>query len=259
MQAQGAALNEDRLEGLDAETVQRRRTVEKHGVFLDDVLQRVPHLGALLVDHLLGGLDVVGDAVLDQLLHDEGAEQLDGHFLGNAALVDLEVGADNNNGTAGIVNALAEQVLTEASLLALEHVGEGLQSAGVCAGDGTAAAAVVYQGVHRFLKHALLVADDDVGRIELLESLEAVVAVDDAAVQVVEVAGREAAAVELDHGAQLRREHGQHVDHHPLGAVAALIEGFDDFETLDELGLLLAARVLQLLAELGGELAAVYL
>ena len=75
--------------------------------------------------------------------------------------------------------------------------------AGVCAGDGSAAAAVVYQASTAFLKHALLIAHDDVRRVELLGSLQAVVAVDDAAVQgeIVQVGGREAAAVELDHRA----------------------------------------------------------
>ena len=41
------------------------------------------------------------------------------------------------------------------------------------------------------------------GRVELDEPLEAVVAVDYAAIEVVQVAGGKAAAVELDHGADL--------------------------------------------------------
>ena len=226
-------------------------------MLFDHILQRVPDLRALLVDHLLGGLDVVGNAVLHELLHYEGAEQLDGHFLGHAALVDLEIGADDDNGTAGVVDALAQQVLAEAALLALEHIAQGLEGAGVGTGDGTAAAAVVDQGVDGLLQHTLLVAHDDVGRVELLEPLEAVVAVDDAAVEIVQVGGGEAAAVKLDHGTDLGRDHGQDVDDHPLGAVAALAEGLDDLEALDQLGLLLAVGGLELLAELGSELLAV--
>ena len=53
MQLERAALNEDRLERLNAQTVQRRCAVEQHGVLLDDDFERVPNLGALLVDHLL--------------------------------------------------------------------------------------------------------------------------------------------------------------------------------------------------------------
>jgi hypothetical protein len=73
--------------------------------------------------------------------------------------------------------------------------------------DRPAAAAVVDQGVARLLEHPLLVADDDLGRAELEQPLQAVVAVDDPPVQVVQVGGSEAAAVELDHRAEIRRQH----------------------------------------------------
>ena len=51
---QGLALDQHRLEGLDAETVQRWRTVEHHRVLLDDVFEDVPHLRATALDHALG-------------------------------------------------------------------------------------------------------------------------------------------------------------------------------------------------------------
>ena len=44
---------------------------------------------------------------------------------------------------------------------------------------------------------------------------------------------------------------------HPLGAVAAGAEGLDDLQALDQLGLLLAAGVLELLTKLGRELVTV--
>ena len=254
MELERTALDEDGLKRLDAEAVQRRRTVEHDRAVLDDVFERVPDLVLALVDHLLGGLDVVGKTVFDELLHDERAEQLDGHFLRHAALVELQLRADDDDGTAGIVDTLAEQVLAEAALLALEHVAEGLERAVVRAGDGTAAAAVVDQGVDGFLQHALFVADDDVRRLQLDQSLQTVVAVDDAAVEVVEVRGREAAAVELDHRTQLGRDDGQHVHDHPRRVVAGNAEGLDHFEALDDAQLLLARSVLQLGLELLGKL-----
>ena len=171
VELEGAALDQHRLERLNTETVERRRAVEHDGVILDDDVERVPDLGAALIDHLLGGLDVVGGAVLDELLHNEGAEQLECHFLRHTALVDLQLRADADNATAGVVDTLAEQVLTEAALLTLEHVGKGLECAVVRTGDSAAAAAVVDQRVDRFLQHALLVAHDDVGRVELNEAL----------------------------------------------------------------------------------------
>ena len=79
-----------------------------------------------------------------------------------------------------------------------------------------------------------------------MQALEAVVAVDDAAVEVVEVGGREAAAVQLNHRADLRRDDRQHIHDHPRRVVAGHAEGLDHLEALDDAQLLLAGGVLQL-------------
>ena len=57
MQLDRLALDQHRLEGLDAEAVQRRRAVQQHRVLADHLLEDVPHLGPLLLHHALGGLD----------------------------------------------------------------------------------------------------------------------------------------------------------------------------------------------------------
>ena len=253
VQLDGATLDQNRLERLNAQTVQRRRTVQQDGVALDDGLERIPDLGAGTLDHLAGGLDVVGLLLLDQVLHDEGLEQLEGHLLGQAALIHLQLGADNDNGTAGVVNTLAQQVLAETTLLALEHIGQGLQRTVVRTGDRAAAAAVVDQGVHSLLQHTLLVADDDVGGTQLQQTLQTVVAVDDAAVQIVQVGGRKAAAVQLQQGAQIRRNDGDDRHNHPLGALVALEEALNALQTLEQTHALLAVGMLKLLAQLLAE------
>ena len=155
----------------------------------------------------------------------------------------LELRTHDDDRTARIVDALAEQVLAEPALLALEHVGERLQRTLVGARDDAAAAAVVEQRVDRLLQHALLVADDDVRRAQLDQPLQAVVAVDDAAVEIVQVRGREAAAVERNERAQVRRDHRNDGQDHPLGLVARLHEGLDDLQALEQLlGLQLGRR-----------------
>ena len=169
-------------------------------MLLDHLVEDGEDLGGLRLDEHLRLLDVVDDVLLDELLHDEGLEELEGHLGREPALPHLELGADDDDRAAGVVDALAEEVLAEAALLALEHVGEGLEGPVGGALDDALLLRVVEEGVDGLLEHALLVADDDVGRVERHEPLEAVVAVDDAAVEVVEVAGGEAAAVELDHG-----------------------------------------------------------
>ena len=50
---------------------------------------------------------------------DEGLEQLKRHLFGQAALMEPEIRADDDDRTAGIVHALAQKVLAEAALLAL--------------------------------------------------------------------------------------------------------------------------------------------
>ena len=161
-------------------------------------------------------------------------------MLRQAALVQLELRADDDDRTARVVDALAEQVLTEAALLALEHVGQRLQRTVARSGDRATATTVVEQRVDGLLQHALLVVDDDLGRTEVDQALEAVVAVDHAAVQVVEVGGREAATVELDHRAQLRRDHRDGVEDHAGRVVAGTLERGDDLEALEGADLLLA-------------------
>ena len=152
--------------------------------------------------------------------------------LGRPHWCRLQLRADHDHRAARVVDALAEQVLAEASLLALEHVGQRLQRTAARAGDGAAAPPVVEQGVHRLLQHPLLVVDDDLGGAEVEQPLQAVVAVDDAAVEVVEVAGGEAAAVELHHGAQVGRDHRDGLEDHGPRVVGALGEGGQHLEAL---------------------------
>ena len=63
----GLALDQDGLEGLDAQAVQRGGAVQEHRVLADDVLQEVPDLGPLLLHHLLGRLDGGDQPLLLQL------------------------------------------------------------------------------------------------------------------------------------------------------------------------------------------------
>src|SRR6202030_3636422 len=196
MDADRFTFDEHRLESLNAEAVKRRSAVEHHGMFANHVFENVPDDRILLLDHFLGLLDGGAVTLGFELVIDEGLEKLERHFLWQTALVKLQFGADDDDGTAGIVDALAEQVLTEATLLALESVGQGLERAIVGAAQNTATATVVEQSVNSFLKHALFVAHDYVRRTELHELLQAVVAIDYAAIQIVKIARGEAAAIQ---------------------------------------------------------------
>ena len=235
MQLDRLAFDQHRLERLDAQAMQRRRAVQQHGMLADHLVEDVPDLGTLFFDQLLGLLHRGGQTLGVEPRIDERLEQFERHLLRQAALMQPQFGTDHDHRTAGIVDALAEQVLAEAALLALEHVGQRLQRTLVGAGDDAAAAAVVEQCVDGLLQHALFVADDDVGRAQLHQPLQAVVAVDDAAVEIVEIRGRKAAAVERHQRTQVRRNHRHHGEDHPLRLVAGIAERLDDLQALGEL------------------------
>ena len=143
------ALDQHGLERLDAETVERRRAVEHHGMLADHLVEDVPDFLALLLDPLLRLLEGHRETLGVEARVDERLEQLERHLLGQAALVQLEFRPGHDHRTARIVDALAEQILAEAALLALEHVGQRLQGPLVGARDRAAAAAVVEQRVDR--------------------------------------------------------------------------------------------------------------
>ena len=165
----------------------------------------------------------------------ERLEQLQSHLLRQTALMQLEFRTDRNNRTAGIVNALAQQVLTETALFAFQHIGQRFQRTLIGAGNRAGTAAVVKQGINRFLQHAFFVADDNIRRMQFQQSFQTVIAVDDAAVQVVQVGSREAAAVQRNQRTQFRRNNRQNIKNHPLRFCIGINEILDNLQTLNQL------------------------
>ena len=166
-----SALDEHGLERLYAEAVKCGRTVKEHGVFLNNALEHAPDLVARAFDYALGALYVVGLVLCDKFLHDERLEQLERHFLGQTALVHLELGTYDYDASTRVVDALAQKVLSETSLLAAEKSRQRLELAVARTRNRLAAPAVVYNRVDGFLKHTLFISDDDVGSAELYERL----------------------------------------------------------------------------------------
>ncbi len=227
--------DQHRLERLNAKTVERGRAVEQHRMLTDYLFKDIPDFRTLFLNHTLGSLDRAGHAVQLKLGVDEGLEQLQRHLLGQAALMQLQFRTNNDDRTARVVNALTEQVGTEATLLALEHVGERLQRTLVGPGDDTATTTVVKQRIHRLLQHTLFVADDDVRRTQLHQTLEAVVTVNHAAVEIIKIGGRKTATIQRHQRAQFGRDNRNDIQHHPLGTGSAFAEAVNKLQTLDDL------------------------
>src|SRR5512138_531387 len=118
-------------------------------MLVDHLVEDVPNLGTLLLHHLLRALDGVDVAALLELVVDEGLEELERHLLRKTALMQLQRRTNDDHATTRVVDALAEQVLAEPTLLALEHVAKALQWPLVRTRDGLAASTVVEEGIHR--------------------------------------------------------------------------------------------------------------
>ena len=124
----GAPFDENGLERLNAE---RRCSVgarfKKHGMLFDNAFQHVPNGRLCLFRLKRFALLILWHWPLStSFVHDERLEQLDRHFFGETALIEFEFGPDDDNRTAGIVDALAEKVLTETPLLAAQKPGTGI-------------------------------------------------------------------------------------------------------------------------------------
>src|ERR1700691_668188 len=238
------------LKRLNAEAMKRRGAVQHYRMIFNDLFQNVPNDRFLLLHHFFFLLDRGASPRLFEAVIDDRLEQLERHLLGQAALVQLEFGTADDHGASGVVDALAKQVLAETSLLAFQRVRERLERAVVGPTQNTAAAAIVEQSVDGFLQHAFFVAHDDFGSVQVHQLLQPVVAVDDAAIQVVQVGGGETSTIEWNQWTQLGWNHRQHVENHPLRLVAALAESLDNLQPFGIFqALLQRGFVLHLLAQ----------
>ena len=118
----GASVYEHGPEGLYPEPVQGRGTVQQHGPLLGHLFQDVPDLGPGALHHPLGALYIVRQPLHNQPLHHKGFEQFQGHPFRQTALVQPQVGPDDDHGSPTVVDSLAQEVLPEPSLLPSEHV-----------------------------------------------------------------------------------------------------------------------------------------
>ena len=95
--------------------------------------------------------------------------------------------------------------------------------------------------------------DDRFGRANLRDLLQAVVAVDDAAVQVIQVGRGEASAVQLHHRAQFGRDDRNGIQDHPVRTRFAGDKRFGDLQALDGADALRPLRVGDFVAQFAAE------
>src|SRR4030042_1304186 len=248
--------DQDGRESLDAEAGESRGVVEQDGMLTDYFFQVIPDLGPFGLVPLPGDLDARDQALFLQLMKNERLEELQGHLLGQAALIELEFRSDNDDGPAGVIDPLAQKVLTEAPLFPAQGLAQRLERPAVRTEMDAASFSVVEKGVHSLLQHPLLVADDELGRLEFDQLLEAVVSIDHPAVEVVQVGGGEPTSVQPDQWPEVGRDDGNDFEDHPIRPVAGFLECLEHAEPfgiaeLSLLGSILLHHLPQALGLLG--------
>ena len=106
MQLNSAAFGKDGLEGLNAQSVQGRCTVQQYRMLFNNILEDIPYLGFSALYLTFSALNIGSDPASDLALHNEGLEQLQSHFLRQTALMHLQLRAYYDYGTTGIVDTL---------------------------------------------------------------------------------------------------------------------------------------------------------
>ena len=91
------AFDQDWFERLNAQTVQRWRTVQQYGMLADNLIEDVPNFLTLLFDPLLGLLQGHRKTLGIQARVNERLEQFERHFLWQAALMQFQFWTGHNN------------------------------------------------------------------------------------------------------------------------------------------------------------------
>ena len=129
VQPDGLSFDQHRLESLNTQAVQRRRAVKHNRMFAHNFVQNGKYFARFFFDKGFRFFNIEHDVLIDQFFHNKGLEQFKRHFRRQTALPQLQFGSDADNRTAGIVDALTEQVLPEASLFSFKHVGNRFKRA----------------------------------------------------------------------------------------------------------------------------------
>ena len=93
-------------------------------MFPNYIFQYIPDHGAFIFYLTLGRLYGAGNAHYFELVENEGLKQFQRHFLWQAALMQFKLRAYNDHRSPGIIHPFPQQILTETSTFALDHIGK---------------------------------------------------------------------------------------------------------------------------------------
>ena len=126
MQLDSLTFNHFGLERLNTQTVQRRGTVQQHGVSLHHMFEDIPYHRLFAIDDFLSRFYRLNDTTLDKFTDNKRFIQFGCHIFGQTAFVHFQFGTYDDNRTRRIIDTFTQQVLAETSLLTFQTIGKRL-------------------------------------------------------------------------------------------------------------------------------------
>src|SRR6476469_6200744 len=109
----------------------------------DDFIEHIPHFRSLFFDEALRAFNRRRGATRFERVENKRLKKLQRHLFRQSALIQPEFGANDDDRTAGIIDPLSQEILSEAALLAFKHIAQGLQRPFVGTADGAPPASII--------------------------------------------------------------------------------------------------------------------
>ena len=156
----------------------------------DYLIKRIPNFFSFFFDNLFCVLHVVRHLLFDKFTDNKRTEENESKSLWKSTLIHLEFWSYDDYGTSRVVYSLSEKVLTETSLFPLEYIRERFEFLLGCARVPWSVRSNISgnEHIYRFLKHTLLVLEDNLRSSEFYELSKTVVSVDNTSVEIIEIA-----------------------------------------------------------------------
>jgi len=88
--------------------VERGGTVEEDGVLFGNFFQNIKNFRLPFFDQHFGGFDVRSHVLFDQFVKNKRLEHFESHVFGKTTLVEFKFRADDDHGTAGVIDAFTQ-------------------------------------------------------------------------------------------------------------------------------------------------------
>ena len=207
------------LKCLESKTVECRSSVEHYRMLFYYIIEDAPYFWSSLFDHSLCFLDVWSCSIVVESSDKEWLKEFQCHERRNTTLVHLQFWSDDDYRTTRVVDTLTKKVLSKSTLLTLKLVCKRLKISLRSTLSRIFHLTIVQETIDSFLKHSLLVSDNNVWSLDRNQALKTVISVDDSSIEFVKVSCSESTTIKLNHRSEVWWNYRKNCEDHPFRPV----------------------------------------